>query len=475
VKRLLLAGLITIVCCGSIVAQTPDATTALERGVCAFKNKDYRLAESEFESALQQDPTNKMLMLFTARAIDFQVEPKDTSAANFARARSAIDAYSKLLAADPTDAEPPQAIVRLYEQIDAGRLAEIAANEATPKQVRTGIYVKLAAAQNTCANDITDENKTEVTQGRSRVYRYHTPKNPADLATAKACASEGLKLIDKALALDTHNESAWSYKASLLIQSSRLAEMQQQPAEKARLDKESLAARTEFKKLADQARAAQDKADRETEERYTKQRPTELDGAAAIQKFYESGRLVRKIPIDENSIDSRGLELLIASAPDADQRTKPTAVQPPIVWKALTPPDGSFSVMLPSPYDVERTLYVGGGEGMTFMLTYLDIPPQTPGPVDLMMSGAAWGLAEGLCNFARIADTPCDVHFAKKISLASYPGLEYTVTEDNCIKVLPGLLRVYATPTRVYALAVIGGNETDPRAAKFLNSFSVKK
>jgi len=112
---------------------------------------------------------------------------------------------------------------------------------------------------------------------------------------------------------------------------------------------------------------------------------------------------------------------------------------------------------------------------MTFMFTYVDIPPQTPGPVDLIMAGAAWGLAEGLCNFARMADTPCDVGLAKKISLASYPGLEYTVTEDNCIKVLPGLLRVYATPTRVYALAVIGGNETDPRAAKFLNSFSIKK
>jgi hypothetical protein len=41
--------------------------------------------------------------------------------------------------------------------------------------------------------------------------------------------------------------------------------------------------------------------------------------------------------------------------------------------------------------------------------------------------------------------------------------------------VLPGLLRVYAIPKRVYAIAVIGANETDPRVAKYLNSFSLKK
>ena len=69
--------------------------------------------------------------------------------------------------------------------------------------------------------------------------------------------------------------------------------------------------------------------------------------------------------------------------------------------------------------------------------------------------------------------------------LAGLPGLLSRLTQDEVLAlgqqpavpptVLPGLLRVYATPTRVYALAVIGGNETDPRAAKFLNSFSIKK
>jgi hypothetical protein len=475
VKKLLLVCLITILCGGAALPQTSEARTPLEQGVCAFKNKNYQLAETEFARALEQDPANKMLMLFRARAIDFQVEPRDTSAGNLTRARAAIDAYSKLLSADPNDVEAAQAIVRLYEQIDAGKLAEIAANEATPKTVRAGIYIRLASTQNTCANDITDANKMEVVQGRSRVYRYRMPKNAQDLAKAKSCAADGLKFIDSALALDTHNESAWSYKASLLVQSSRLAEMQQQAEEKARLDKESLTARAEYKKLADEARALQEKADRDELDRYAKAKPNELDGAMAIKKFYESGRLVKKIAIDESATQSRGLTLLIEDSPDADLETMPAPVPPMIVWKAVTPTDASFSVMLPSPYDVESKLYFAKGEGMSFLFYYNDIPPQVPGPADLIMAGAAWGLADSICNFARMAKASCDVRLVQKISLAAYPGLEYKITEDNCIKVLPGLLRVYATPSRVYALAVIGADEIDPRAAKFFNSLSVKK
>src|SRR5689334_6207004 len=126
---LLLTGLLVIVsACLTTAAQTPDAKTALEQGVCAFKNKDYRSAQTEFEKALRQDPANKMLLLFVARAIDYQVDAKDRSAGNLAKARSALDAYSKVLAADPAESEAVSAIVRLYKQIDAAKLTDIADN-----------------------------------------------------------------------------------------------------------------------------------------------------------------------------------------------------------------------------------------------------------------------------------------------------------------------------------------------------------
>jgi hypothetical protein len=184
--------------------------------------------------------------------------------------------------------------------------------------------------------------------------------------------------------------------------------------------------------------------------------------------------MVRKVVFDESSINSRIYSLIGPDAPDVRGRPQPEAPRP-IVWKALTPPDGTFTVMLPSPFDAEGKLYFAKGEGLSFMLTYVDIPPQAPGPVDVMMAGAAWGLASSVCSFSVMGDASCDVRLAKKVSLAAYPGLEYTITEDDCVKAIPGLLRVYATPTRIYALAVIGAGESDPRTAKYLNSFSIKK
>ncbi|HYJ91306.1 MAG TPA: hypothetical protein VEV84_08360, partial [Pyrinomonadaceae bacterium] len=303
------------------------------------------------------------------------------------------------------------------------------------------------------------------------------PKDPKDLAKAKTCASDGIKFIDQALALDPNSESAWSYKASLLIQTSRLAEMQQQATEKAHIDKEVLAAKAQFTKLADAARDRQAQADREEQERWKKERPTVDSNIASMAKFIASGRLVKKVSIDESSIDSRDMELMVPPEdPDRTQQPKPDPPAPPIVWKTVTPPDGTFSFILPSQFDLAGTMYSATGEGMIFLLTYIDLPANhPPATAEEIIGGTASAMADSVCAFSLLAKASCEVRLAKKISLGSYPGIEYTVAEDNCIKVLPGLLRVYATPNRVYALAAIGGDETDPPIAKFLNSFSVKK
>ena len=76
---------------------------------------------------------------------------------------------------------------------------------------------------------------------------------------------------------------------------------------------------------------------------------------------------------------------------------------------------------------------------------------------------------------SRLEGESCEVRFAKKTSLGSLPGLEYTITESTCTKVRPGLFRVYATPNRVYALVAVGGDQTDPRIEKFFSSLAVKK
>jgi tetratricopeptide (TPR) repeat protein len=456
-------------------AQTPDSKTALERGVCAFTARDYRLAETEFAKALQQDPANKLLMLFTARAIDFQVEPKVTPPGNLAKARSAIDAYSKLLLANPSDYEASSSIIRLYAQIDPAKLPEIAANEATPKQVRTGILIKLAAAANTCANDITDVNKTDVVQGKSRVYRFHPPKDPGDLAKANACASDGLRLINRALALENASETAWSYKASLLVQMSRLAEMQRQMGEKAALDKQVLAAKAEFKKQSNAENARRDEAYRAEQEQRQNERAASGGGEASMARFIASGYLSSKFPIDERSIPSR--DILIAPDGLVPDPRPAAAAATPIVWKTVTAPDGAFSFLLPSPFDLAGNLYSAKGEGVTFLMMDFKLPTGPPlADTDAIMRSLSWGVADSVCALSRLGGASCEVRYAKKTSLGSLPGLEYTITtEENNCKIQPGLFRVYATQSHVYALVAVGGDDTDPRVEKFFSSLTVKE
>ena len=103
---------------------------------------------------------------------------------------------------------------------------------------------------------------------------------------------------------------------------SHLAEMQQRAAEKASLDRQALAAKAEFTKLADAAKALQQKADQDEEERWAKERPTAASNVASMVEFIASGRLVRKVPIDSRSIDPREFSLLSPDDTTAGSRLR---------------------------------------------------------------------------------------------------------------------------------------------------------
>ena len=95
--------------------------------------------------------------------------------------------------------------------------------------------------------------------------------------------------------------------------------------------------------------------------------------------------------------------------------------------------------------------------------------------VDDVMAGTASAMAESVCTFSLIANASCDVRLAKKTSLGTYPGLRIHHRRGQLHKGPSRAARVYATHNRVYALAAVGGDETNPRVAKFLNSFAIMK
>lgn len=148
----------------------------------------------------------------------------------------------------------------------------------------------LAAKQNTCANTISDTEKTKKPAKRDGkdVFQYVKPENPQDLERMRACVNQGTELIEKAVGLETQEvkdagsadlkamsdaqlidlhdqvktfESARSYRTSLLIQASRLAEMDARDADAVQLRSQSETARSEFQTLSELNRKIQDEKD----------------------------------------------------------------------------------------------------------------------------------------------------------------------------------------------------------------------
>jgi len=169
-------------------------------------------------------------------------------------------------------------------------VTERSRNTTIPPEQRAEALTSLAAKKNTCANEITDTEATKktVNEGGKQIFKFVKPEKPEDLETLRGCISEGTTLIDQAMALepaDVKNagsfdvkkatdqqlnqkldllkvfESARSYKASLLFQGMRLAEMEGKIPDRDRLKTEADASRASFLELSDIVKKIQDEID----------------------------------------------------------------------------------------------------------------------------------------------------------------------------------------------------------------------
>lgn len=231
-------------------------------GAEAFKGRKFEAAEELFRTAVNRAPEDskekKTAQLFLARTLHSEFA---ANRANTAKATQAIEEYKKVLAENPADNSSFKAVANLYEnlgQMDDWRkwVTDRANSADVPAEQRAEAFTSLAAKENTCANDISDVEpvkKTVIKDGKA-IFTFTKPENPADLETLKGCIQTGTDLVNKAVELDKNNESVWSYKTSLLVQSMRLAEMEGRTADKDRFKAEADTAKAEFTRLADIAR-----------------------------------------------------------------------------------------------------------------------------------------------------------------------------------------------------------------------------
>ena len=241
------------------------AKNQLNEAAKAYREGHFPEAEQHSRQAAELDPNNKTAPMFIARTIHAQYRPGVQSPENIAKAQEAIVAYQNLLAKNPQDEESYKAIAYLYEatkQDDKLRqwITDRAASDSTQPEKRAEAYVVLASKDWDCSFKITElpTNKTTTIDpsNNKATVSYKKPKDQKEFDQAQMCVKQGLTEAENAIKYDPNNESAWSYKTNLLLEASKLAEMDGKPDQKAQYQKDYEAAlkRTTELSVANQKR-----------------------------------------------------------------------------------------------------------------------------------------------------------------------------------------------------------------------------
>jgi hypothetical protein len=153
------------------------AKLELNEAAASYREGQFSEARRHVETAQEYDPQNKTARQFLARILHRQYQPGDQS-----------------------------------------------------PEKRSEAYVVLATKDWHCAIMVTDSpanKETEVRKNRAIIH-YHKPKSEAEFQQAKSCVAKGLSEIEISINLSPENETAWSYKTNLLLEASKLAEMEGQ-------------------------------------------------------------------------------------------------------------------------------------------------------------------------------------------------------------------------------------------------------
>ncbi|HZI59156.1 MAG TPA: hypothetical protein VFD62_00515 [Pyrinomonadaceae bacterium] len=235
----------------------------LNEAARAFRQGRYVEAEQHSRQAAELDPNNKTAPMFIARTIHAQYRPGVQSPENIQKAQQAIEAYQGLLQKNPQDEEAYKAIAYLYGSIKEEQklrdwITSRANNDSIEPPKRAEAYIVLASKDWQCSFNVTEAPNVKVTTvdptTNKATVSYRKPADPKEFNQAQMCVKQGLGEAENAIRFDPNNESAWSYKTNLLLEASKLAEMDGKPDQKAQFTKEYDAALKRTTELSAEAR-----------------------------------------------------------------------------------------------------------------------------------------------------------------------------------------------------------------------------
>ena len=244
---------------GCSVINRIRAKNELNEAARAYREARFEEAEKHSRKALELDPTNKTAPLFVARIVHREYRPGINTPENIAKAHAAIEEYKKLLQNDPKNEEAYKAIASLLgaikdDQQQRAWILRRASDTSADPDKRSEAYVVLASKDWHCSNEITDLPSNKITTvdptTNKATISYKKPKDEKEFQAAKMCLTRGLEEIENAIKLDPNSESAWSYKTNLLLEASKLAEMEGKMDQKAQLDQQEKAAQKRTDELS---------------------------------------------------------------------------------------------------------------------------------------------------------------------------------------------------------------------------------
>jgi tetratricopeptide (TPR) repeat protein len=248
---LVATGFLVVTSSGCGVINRIRSKNQLNEAARAFRDGKFTEAEQYSRRAAELDPDNKTAPMFIARTIHAQYRPGVQTPENIAKAQEAIQAYQNILAKNPADDEAYKAVAYLYGAIkDDAKLKDWitarATSDSTDPAKRAEAYVVLASKDWECSFQITELPNNKITtvdpSNNKATVSYRKPADQKDFNQAQMCVKQGLAGVENAIKFDPNNENAWSYKTNLLLEASKLAEMENQTEQKAEFQKQYEAA-----------------------------------------------------------------------------------------------------------------------------------------------------------------------------------------------------------------------------------------
>jgi hypothetical protein len=251
VLAVLAATVLVFTASGCGVVNRIRSKNQLNEAARSFREARYVEAEEHSRRAQELDPNNKTAPRFIARSIHAQYRPGVQQPDNIAKAQEAIAAYQGILSNNPQDEEAYKAIAYLYGAIKEEQklrdwITARATNDSIEPTKRAEAYIVLASKDWQCSFNITESTSVKVTTvdptNNKATVTYKKPADAKEFTQAQMCVKQGLSEAENAVKFDPNNESAWSYKTNLLLEASKLAEMDGKADQKASLTKEYEAA-----------------------------------------------------------------------------------------------------------------------------------------------------------------------------------------------------------------------------------------